>query len=105
MVFVANQCRLTYPFYADEVENALGVPVLRHAIKKPGGGAALLERFQHVAKPREMAMVGDRLFTDILFGNLNGTYTILTRQIISEKGDNAIAARVSCIGCLTDVYR
>ncbi|KAG2175994.1 hypothetical protein INT44_000473 [Umbelopsis vinacea] len=73
---------------------ALGVPVLRHAIKKPGGGGALLERFQHVAKPREMAMVGDRLFTDILFGNLNGTFTVLTRQIISEKGDNAIAARI-----------
>ncbi|CAO3671695.1 unnamed protein product [Umbelopsis ramanniana] len=79
---------------ADEVESTLGVPVLRHAIKKPGGGEALLERFQHVAKPREMAMVGDRLFTDILFGNLNGTYTILTRKIISEKGDNAIAARI-----------
>jgi phosphatidylglycerophosphatase GEP4 len=94
---------LTYPFYADEVESTLGVPVLRHAIKKPGGGGALLERFQHVAKPREMAMVGDRLFTDILFGNLNGTYTILTRKIISEKGDNAIAARVSCTSCLTDV--
>ncbi|KAI8579769.1 hypothetical protein K450DRAFT_265711 [Umbelopsis ramanniana AG] len=70
------------------------MPVLRHAIKKPGGGGALLERFQHVAKPREMAMVGDRLFTDILFGNLNGTVTVLTRKIISEKGDNAIAARI-----------
>lgn len=40
-------------------------------------------------------MVGDRLFTDVLFGNLNGTLTVFTRQIISEKGDNPIAARVS----------
>ncbi|KAH8549369.1 mitochondrial PGP phosphatase-domain-containing protein [Umbelopsis sp. PMI_123] len=76
------------------VERTLGVPVLRHAIKKPGGGAALLERFQGVAKPKEMVMVGDRLFTDVLFGNLNGTVTVLTRKIISEKGDNAIAARI-----------
>ncbi|KAM3578815.1 hypothetical protein VKS41_004956 [Umbelopsis sp. WA50703] len=39
-------------------------------------------------------MVGDRLFTDILFGNLNGTRTILTRQIISDKGDNQVAAMI-----------
>lgn len=77
------------------MEKALGVPVLRHTIKKPGGGDALLQRFHGVAKPQQMAMVGDRLFTDVLFGNLNGNITVLTRQIISEKGDNPIAAKVS----------
>ncbi|GAB5592735.1 hypothetical protein Unana1_07635 [Umbelopsis nana] len=80
--------------YADQVEKALGVPVLRHTIKKPGGGDALLQRFHGVAKPQQMAMVGDRLFTDVLFGNLNGNITVLTRQIISEKGDNPIAAKI-----------
>jgi len=79
---------------ADQVEKALGVPVLRHTIKKPGGGDALLQRFHGVAKPQQMAMVGDRLFTDVLFGNLNGNITVLTRQIISEKGDNPIAAKI-----------
>ncbi|CAO3684725.1 unnamed protein product [Umbelopsis vinacea] len=76
------------------VEKTLGVPVLRHTIKKPGGGDELVRRFQGVAKPQQMVMVGDRLFTDVLFGNLNGTLTVFTRQIISEKGDNPIAARI-----------
>jgi hypothetical protein len=80
--------------YAHEVEQALGVSVLRHTVKKPGGGDALLKRFERVAKPHQIAMAGDRLFTDVLFGNLNGTVTILTRNIISEKGDNAVAAKV-----------
>jgi phosphatidylglycerophosphatase GEP4 len=76
------------------VEEALGVSVLRHTVKKPAGGQALLQRFENIAKPHQIAMVGDRLFTDILFGNLNGTRTILTRQIISDKGDNQVAAMV-----------
>jgi phosphatidylglycerophosphatase GEP4 len=67
---------------------------LRHTVKKPAGGQALLQRFENIAKPHQIAMVGDRLFTDILFGNLNGTRTILTRQIISDKGDNQVAAMV-----------
>ena len=64
-------------------------------MKNPGSGDALVQKFQDVAEPQQMAMVGDRLFTDVVFGNLNGTVTVLTRQIISEKGDNPIAARVS----------
>lgn len=42
-----------------------------------------------------MAMVGDRVFTDVLFGNRNGMYTIWTREIISEKADNPVAAKVT----------
>lgn len=80
--------------YAEQVEKSLGVNVLRHTLKKPAGGQALLQRFEIIAKPHQIAMVGDRLFTDILFGNLNGTITILTRRIISDKGDNQIAAMV-----------
>ena len=38
-----------------------------------------------------MAVVGDRILTDILFGNLNGNFTIWTRQIVSEEGDNKVA--------------
>ncbi|KAJ2957669.1 hypothetical protein NQZ79_g6659 [Umbelopsis isabellina] len=76
------------------VEKSLGVHVLRHTLKKPAGGQALLQRFEDMAKPHQIAMVGDRLLTDVLFGNLNGTVTILTRRIISDKGDNQIAAMI-----------
>jgi phosphatidylglycerophosphatase GEP4 len=39
-------------------------------------------------------MVGDRLLTDVLFGNLNGMLTIFTRVPISEQNDNFAAKHV-----------
>ena len=35
-------------------------------------------------------MIGDRLSTDILFGNLNGMFTILTRKVINEQKDDRL---------------
>jgi len=39
--------------------------------------------------------VGDRILTDVLFGNRNGNLTIWTRQVITEEGDNKAALIVS----------
>ncbi|KAJ1923428.1 hypothetical protein IWQ60_005896 [Tieghemiomyces parasiticus] len=78
---------------AADIERHLGVPVLRHPLKKPGGGEALSQRFPNL-QPAQVAFVGDRLMTDVLFGNLNGWLTIWTRQIVSAEGDNPTAARL-----------
>ncbi|KAJ1917140.1 hypothetical protein IWQ60_007876 [Tieghemiomyces parasiticus] len=78
---------------AAEIERHLGVPVLRHPLKKPGGGEVLSQRFPGL-QPAQIAFVGDRLMTDVLFGNLNGWLTIWTRQIVSAEGDNPTAARL-----------
>ncbi|KAI9264994.1 mitochondrial PGP phosphatase-domain-containing protein [Phascolomyces articulosus] len=75
---------------ATKLEQSLGVPVLRHSEKKPSGGEALVKHFDH-ASQQKIAMVGDRILTDILFGNLNGNLTIWTSQIVTEKGDNKAA--------------
>ncbi|ORX94375.1 HAD-superfamily phosphatase [Basidiobolus meristosporus CBS 931.73] len=69
------------------------VKVLRREEKKPGGGGALLKYCQ-TTDPTTIAFVGDRLLTDVLFGNLNGMYTIFTKQIVTEQGDNPIALKV-----------
>ncbi|KAG2176960.1 hypothetical protein INT43_007614 [Umbelopsis isabellina] len=87
-------CLKCLAIISSNVEKSLGVNVLRHTLKKPAGGQALLQRFENIAKPHQIAMVGDRLLTDVLFGNLNGTITILTRRIISDKGDNQMAAMI-----------
>ncbi|KAJ1985754.1 hypothetical protein H4R33_003792 [Dimargaris cristalligena] len=78
---------------AQTIERDLGVPVLRHPIKKPAGGDELLAHFAPLP-PSQIAFVGDRLMTDIVFGHRYGLFTIWTRQIVSAKGDNPVAARL-----------
>ncbi|KAJ9069858.1 hypothetical protein DSO57_1014341 [Entomophthora muscae] len=82
--------------HATEVSESLGVHVIQHEIKKPGGGDEIRA---FVAKNwklelKQVAMVGDRVITDVVFGNLNGMYTIWTNEIISEKDDNPVAAKI-----------
>lgn len=60
---------------AIEIETSLGISVIRHDEKKPGGLAESLEHFQ-LTDPASLCMVGDRLLTDIVFGNLHGMLTI-----------------------------
>ncbi|KAI8092263.1 mitochondrial PGP phosphatase-domain-containing protein [Gilbertella persicaria] len=75
---------------ARKLEASLGVAVLRHSEKKPSGGHALAQHLSPIPASRT-AFVGDRILTDIVFGNLNGNYTIWTRQVVTEKGDNKAA--------------
>ncbi|KAJ2794018.1 hypothetical protein H4R20_006362 [Coemansia guatemalensis] len=76
---------------AERVEQGLGVPVLRHIEKKPRCGAEILAAFG-TNRPADIAVVGDRLFTDVALANLNGMVAIWTQVIVSEKGDNRAAA-------------
>ena len=70
------------------IEDSLGIHVLRHFGKKPEGLQETLDFFQ--MKPRELAVVGDRILTDIVFGNLHGMTTIHT-QPLTTKNDNKLA--------------
>ncbi|KAI9230007.1 MAG: mitochondrial PGP phosphatase-domain-containing protein [Piptocephalis tieghemiana] len=71
----------------------VGVKVLRHQDKKPAGSQALLDHFPGL-KQGEIAMIGDRLLTDITYGHYAKAVTILTRQVISVHGDNPAAALI-----------
>ncbi|VEU20168.1 DEKNAAC100954 [Brettanomyces naardenensis] len=57
------------------IENNTQVPVLRHSTKKPGCYEEIMEYFRGKGvcdSAEDVAVVGDRLFTDILMANLMG---------------------------------
>lgn len=70
---------------AVEIEEKLGIPVIRHDKKKPLATECVAEQFE--CSPEEIVMVGDRLLTDTLFGNLAGLLTIHS-GILTTRGDN-----------------
>ncbi|KAJ2671196.1 hypothetical protein GGH99_006189 [Coemansia sp. RSA 1285] len=84
---------------ASQMEAALGVPVLRHRRKKPGCGddvLVALGAMEDLAPcsidPRHVAVVGDRLATDVALANINAMLAIWTTDIVSAAGDNAVAS-------------
>jgi phosphatidylglycerophosphatase GEP4 len=82
---------------AKEIENKLGIAVILHQEKKPGGLSEVMHHFPDVKEPSELCMVGDRLLTDIVFGNLHGMLTVHTLPLCSgkdNKGDNKIASLI-----------
>lgn len=63
------------------MEKATGVTVLSHRVKKPGCGDEIMEYFrQHpetgVTGPHQIAIVGDRLSTDMMLANMMGSWGI-----------------------------
>lgn len=65
------------------LEYRTGVAVLRHSTKKPGCHAEIMDYFLGkgiVSGPDEVAIVGDRLFTDMLMANMMGSYGVWVRD-------------------------
>ena len=77
------------PGYQDaiRIEQSLGIPVIRHDEKKPGGLAEVLNHFDET-DPARLCMVGDRVLTDVVFGNLHGMLTVHSLPLCQGK-DNA----------------
>ncbi|KAF4307708.1 had superfamily phosphatase [Botryosphaeria dothidea] len=64
---------------AELLERNTGVKVLHHSTKKPGCRAEVFEYFRNnpdagVTSPSQIAVVGDRLFTDVMMANLIGAH-------------------------------
>ncbi|CCE82590.1 Piso0_002322 [Millerozyma farinosa CBS 7064] len=61
---------------AQRVEQNTGVKVLRHSTKKPGCIEEIMSYFrdQGITDPKQIAVVGDRLFTDIVMANMMGSW-------------------------------
>lgn len=84
------------PDYEDakRIEKEMGINVIRHDEKKPGGLEEVMNHFSNVDDPSQLCMVGDRLLTDIVFGNLYGMLTVHCDPLCSgeeNKNDNKIA--------------
>ncbi|KAG8386737.1 hypothetical protein BUALT_Bualt03G0180200 [Buddleja alternifolia] len=65
---------------AGALEDAIGIKVIRHRVKKPAGTAEEIEK-QFGCESSRLIMVGDRPFTDIVYGHRNGFFTILTEPL------------------------
>lgn len=66
---------------AELLERNTGVKVLRHSTKKPGCASEVLQYFSKqpdsgVTHPSQIAVVGDRLFTDVLMANMMGSHAV-----------------------------
>ncbi|KAI8871440.1 HAD-superfamily phosphatase [Ramicandelaber brevisporus] len=64
-------------------DNDAKITVLRHDTRKPGGVGELLQKFKD-HKPEAICFVGDRLLTDVVYGNSGGCLTVWTRNIVTE---------------------
>lgn len=85
---------------AAEVEKATGVTVLPHQTKKPGCGQEIMTYFHEhpetgVTHPAQIAIVGDRLATDMMLANMMGSWGVWVKDgvvplqqksIVSENG-------------------
>lgn len=68
---------------AQQIEKELGIKVLRHYQKKPNVKIdSVIEYFD--CDPEELVVFGDRLFTDVVFGNRYGMLTIHTASLTGE---------------------
>ncbi|XP_077243691.1 haloacid dehalogenase (HAD) superfamily protein isoform X1 [Tasmannia lanceolata] len=65
---------------AEALENSIGIHVIRHGEKKPAGTTEDIEKY-FGCETSLLVMVGDRHFTDIVYGNRNGFLTILTEPL------------------------
>ncbi|KAF2156650.1 HAD-superfamily phosphatase [Myriangium duriaei CBS 260.36] len=70
---------------AELLEKETGVAVLRHQTKKPGCGSEIQRYFEkrqdtQVTSPSQIAVVGDRLFTDVMLANMMGARAIWVRD-------------------------
>ncbi|KAL8710065.1 MAG: hypothetical protein Q9220_005336 [cf. Caloplaca sp. 1 TL-2023] len=83
---------------ASLLSSTTSVPVLRHSKKKPGCGSQILEYFRNAPGSRvtsadQIAVVGDRLLTDVMLANLMGSWAVWVRDGVVENR-NPVSGRM-----------
>lgn len=83
--------------HASAVEVSTGVTVLPHSTKKPGCGPEIMDYFRKypetgVTRPDQIAVVGDRLTTDIMMANLMGGYAVWVRDGVIPEEENGLVS-------------
>ncbi|KAF2723610.1 HAD-superfamily phosphatase [Polychaeton citri CBS 116435] len=77
---------------AELLERNTGITVLRHSTKKPGCHEEIMEYFRSkpetgITSPSQVAIVGDRLFTDMMMANLMGSYGFWIKDgVVTDHG-------------------
>jgi phosphatidylglycerophosphatase GEP4 len=90
---------------ANALERSLGLPVLRRRHKKPRGFESVRSHFGG-CEPGALLMVGDRLLTDVTFGNAHGMLTVHTTRLLSSAREPGVVRLARCFErFLADRYR
>ncbi|POS79417.1 hypothetical protein DHEL01_v202175 [Diaporthe helianthi] len=84
---------------SSELEKATGVEVLSHQTKKPGCGSEIMDYFRShpetgVSTPSQVAIVGDRLFTDMMLANSMGSYGLWVKDGVVPLSQKNIFSRM-----------
>jgi phosphatidylglycerophosphatase GEP4 len=80
---------------ASAVESSTGITVLPHSTKKPGCGSDILSYFlSHpetgVTRADQIAIIGDRLTTDVMMANLMGSYAIWVKDGVVPVNETSV---------------
>ncbi|KAI0119249.1 HAD-superfamily phosphatase [Daldinia grandis] len=83
---------------AKELEVATGVSVLVHKVKKPGCSDEILAHFKAhpeagVTHPSQIAVVGDRLMTDIMLANMMGSWGLWIKDGVKPLQQKSIFSK------------
>ena len=83
---------------AEALEKATGVTVLRHSTKKPGCWPEVLRYFHNapdagVIRPSQIAIVGDRLSTDVMMASMMGSWSICVGPVAKQRALVGVHAR------------
>ncbi|KAK0626425.1 mitochondrial PGP phosphatase [Immersiella caudata] len=83
---------------AAEVQKATGVSVLSHQVKKPGCGQEIMSYFREhpetgVTGPHQIAVVGDRLATDMMLANMMGSWGVWIKDGVVPHHEKSIFSR------------
>ena len=93
MAIISNSagCRNFDPDFkkAERGEQALSISFIRHERKKPDVIDDILAHFG-TWNTKEIAVIGDRIATDVLLGNLHGCMTILVEPFDPTKDNAAV---------------
>ncbi|OTA67255.1 HAD-superfamily phosphatase [Hypoxylon sp. EC38] len=84
---------------AKELESVTGIPVLAHRVKKPGCGDEILAHFQAhpevgVTHPSQIAIVGDRLLTDMMLANIMGSWGLWIKDGVKPLNEKSVFSRL-----------
>lgn len=82
---------------AAELEQKTGLFVLTHSTKKPGCGPEIMAYFRNhpetgVSDPSQVAVVGDRLTTDVMLANSMGAWAFWVRDGVVPLGQKSVVS-------------
>lgn len=86
LVIVSNSTGLKDDTEAQILQKNTNLKVLIHKVKKPGCYVDILHHFKSY-KPYEIAIIGDRLFTDVLMANIMGSHSVWLRNGVSKSNN------------------